>query len=222
MKIHTTVRSLSAAPLVALALLFAASASAQAPAPKAAPAAPNAAQPAAVPPVSAPLAETLATPVTPEARAAIKELLEITHVRDSLRKTYQTVGQNLPQQMAQAMNRSIEENVSLSAEQKQQVRERMNKSFEGAVKEAMQIVQDPKVVDDTVERVYPIYAKAFTPAEIRQITAFYKTPIGGKVISTMPQVFNESLQAGFALFQPRMNALMDKTLKQEIAAVQKK
>ena len=215
MKIHTIARSLSAAPLVAFALLFAASAGAQTPAPKAAP-------PAAVPPATASLAETLATPVTPEARVAIKELLEITHVRDSLRKTYLSMGQNVPQQMAQAMNRSIEDNASLSAEQKQQVRERMNKSFEGAVKEAMQIVQDPKVVDDTVEKVYPIYAKAFTPAEIRQITAFYKTPIGGKVITTMPQVFNDSLVAGFSVFQPRLNALMDRTLKTEIAAVQKK
>ena len=215
MKNQMTVRSLSAAPLVAFALSFAASAGAQAPATKAAP-------PATVPFVAAPLAETLATPVTSEARAAIKELLEITRVRDSLRKTYMAMGQNLPQQMGQVMNRSIEENASLSAEQKQQVRERMNKSFEGAVKEAIQIVQDPKIVDDTVEKVYPIYAKAFTPAEIRQITAFYKTPVGGKVISTMPQVFNDSLLVGFSVFQPRLNALLDRTLKTEIAAVQKK
>ena len=214
MKIHTIARSLSTVPLVAFALIFAANAGAQAPAPKTAP--------PAAPPGAAQLAETLATPVTPDARAAIKELLELSHVRDSLKKTFAAIGQNLPQQMAQAMNRSIEDNASLSTEQKQQVRERMNKSFEGAVKEAMAIVQDPKVVDETMERLYPIYAKSFTPAEIRQITTFYKTPVGGKVITTMPQVFNESLQAGFGLVQPRMNALMDKTLKTEIAAVQKK
>lgn len=212
MKTLKTVALLSAAPL--MALLLVASAGAQGPASKAAP--------ATAPATVAPLADTLATPVTPEARAAIKELLEITNVRDSLRMTYMAIGQNLPQQMAQVMNRSIQDNVSLTTEQKRQVRERMNKSFEGVVKEAMQIVQDPKVVDETIERLYPLYAKAFTPAEIRQITAFYKTPVGGKVIGTMPQVFNESLQAGFALFQPRMNALMDKTLKTEIAAVQKK
>ena len=220
MKIHMTVRSLLTAPLLATALLFAANAGAQAPTPTAAP--PAATPPAAVSPSPSPLAETLATPVTPETRAAIKELLDITHVRESLKRTYLSMGQSLPQQMAQAMNRSIEDNASLSAEQKQQVRERMNKSFEGAVKEAMQIVQDPKVVDDTLEKVYPIYAKAFTPAEIRQITAFYKTPIGGKVITTMPQVFNDTLVVGFSVFQPRLNAVMDKTLKTEIAAVQKK
>lgn len=220
MKIQPIATVLAAA-LSAVALYFASPAHAQAPATK--PSAAPANTPATAPPghAAAQIAETLRTPVTPEAHAAIKDLLEVTHVPESLKKTYQAMGQSLPPQMAQAMNHQIEQNVSLSAEQKQQVRERMNKSFEGVVKDAAIIMQDQKMFDETIEKLYPIYAKYYTPAEIKQITAFYKTPIGAKVIATMPQVFNDSLLVGFSVFQPRLNVLMDHALKQEVDAVQK-
>ena len=176
----------------------------------AAPVSPAVAQPAAAPVV-----------VTPEARAAIKDLIEVTKTRDNLAKTYQAMTQNLPPQLAQAMNVAIENNASLNAEQKQKVRANMNQPFEVAVKDATTILSDPKVVDESIDRIYPIYAKYYTPDEIRQITAFYKSPVGAKMLTTMPQVINESLQAGFALVQPRLNALIEKTVKTQVDAVTK-
>ena len=169
--------------------------------------------PAPVPAAAAPVT------VTPETRAAIKELIDVTKTRENLGRTFQMMSQNLPPQMAQAMNRQIETTATLSPEQKQKVRDGMNQPFENAVKEAMTIVSDPKVVDESIERMYPIYAKHFTAAEIRQLTAFYKTPVGAKTLSTMPQVINESMQAGVTIFQPRLNALMEKTVKTQIDSV---
>lgn len=174
-------------------------------------AAPAAAQPTPTAPVT----------VTPEARAAIKDLIEVTKTRDNLAKTYQAMTQNLPPQLAQAMNVAIENNASLNAEQKQKVRANMNQPFEAAVKDANTILSDPKVVEESIDRMYPIYAKYFTPDEIRQITAFYKSPVGAKTLTTMPLVISESLQAGFALVQPRLNALIEKTVKTQVDAVAK-
>lgn len=179
---------------------------AQAKAPAAAPTAPAAAAPAPV-------------AVTPDARAAIKELLDVMNTRENLGKTFQAMSQTLPPQMAQAMNRQIELNASLSPEQKAKVREGMNQPFENAVKEATAMVGNPKLVDETIDKMYPIYAKYFTVAEIRQLVAFYKSPIGAKTLNTMPQAINESLQAGVANFQPRINALMEKTVKTQVDAV---
>lgn len=182
---------------------------------KAAPATPAAPATSAAPAAAAPVV------VTPEARAAIKDLIDTMKMHDNLAKAFQLMSRNLPPQMAQAMNASIENNPNLTAEQKQKVRANMNQPFENAVREAQAIVNDPKIVDESVERMYPIYAKYYTPEEIRQITAFYKTPTGAKTLAVTPQIINESMQAGFSLFQPRVNAVMDKTIKKEIDAVTK-
>ena len=58
-----------------------------------------------------------------------------------------------------------------------------------------------------------IYASHFSVAELREITAFYKTPTGAKTISTIPQAMGEI----YATLGPRMpelendlrNAIMD-------------
>lgn len=157
--------------------------------------------------------------VTPEMRGAIKELLDVMNTKENLAKTFQAMGQTLPPQMAQAMNRQIELNTALTPEQKAKVREGMNQPFEGAVKEATAMITNPKLVDDTIDKMYPIYAKYYTVADIRAITAFYKSPVGAKTLTTMPQAINESLQAGVAGFQPRVNALMEKTVKTQVDAV---
>lgn len=52
------------------------------------------------------------------------------------------------------------------------------------------------VQNGLVDRVIPIYSKYFTDTEIKQLLEFYKTPLGQKTISVMPQVVSESLIAG--------------------------
>lgn len=205
--------NIKAISTIAILGLFAAPAFPQGAPTKAAPTTTVQAAPAAAPAPAAPVV------VTTEARAAIKELIDVTKTRENLGRTFQMMSQNLPPQMAQAMNRQIEGNTTLSAEQKQKVREGMNQPFDAAVKEAMTIVSDPKIVDQSIERMYPIYAKHFTADEIRKLTAFYKTDVGAKTLSTMPQVINESMQAGVSIFQPRLNALMEKTVKTQIDSV---
>lgn len=49
-----------------------------------------------------------------------------------------------------------------------------------------------------LDRILPIYAAHFTHLEIRQLIEFYETPIGRKTILVMPQVVNESSEAGKA------------------------
>lgn len=173
---------------------------------------------------AAPAATTAPAPVavTPEARAAIKELLDVMNTKENLTKTFAAMSQTLPPQMAQAMNQQIENNAALTPEQKTKVRSGMAEPFNAALKEAQGIVANPKLVDDTIDKMYGIYAKYYTVAEVKQLVAFYKSPLGNKTLTAMPQAINESLQAGVANFQPRIAAVMDKTLKTQIDAATKK
>ena len=178
--------------------------------------APTKAAAAAPAPAAAPI-----TPVTPEQRAAIKELLDVTHARDNLGRAFQAMAQSVPVQMAGAANRQIEES-PITQDQKQKVREGLNGTFPGVVKDADALITDPKNVDVALEKMIGIYARNFTVEEIRQIVAFYKTPVGVKTLTTMPQVVNETMQAGIATFQPKLAALLDKSVRAQIDAVAKK
>ena len=49
---------------------------------------------------------------------------------------------------------------------------------------------------EMIDMVVPIYAKYFTHDEIKQLLAFYRTPLGEKLIATLPAIMQESMAAG--------------------------
>lgn len=52
--------------------------------------------------------------------------------------------------------------------------------------------------EDLEEAIIPIYLKHFTASEIKQLIAFYQSPFGKKVTREMPQIIQESNQAGIS------------------------
>jgi hypothetical protein len=94
----------------------------------------------------------------------------------------------------------------LPAEAIAEVREAADRFFD-------QTLNDPQM---NVE-VAKIYQNNFTAAEIEQLLAFYKTPLGRKTLETLPKVMTESSQVGQKLavkhqaeFQKEMQGIMAK------------
>lgn len=52
--------------------------------------------------------------------------------------------------------------------------------------------------DSLYELIYPIYHNYLTLEDTRELIAFYNTPVGRKMIRVMPQLTQESMQAGQA------------------------
>ena len=48
--------------------------------------------------------------------------------------------------------------------------------------------------DELINRLIPIYNKYFTEEDIKQLIAFYQTPLGKKVISILPRITQESIE----------------------------
>ena len=193
----------------AFTVTFASVAEAQAPTKAAAAGAPAAAAPAP------------AAPITPEQRSAIRELLEITHTREGVAGAMQGMSQGLRPQIAQMVGQRIEINTALSPEQKQQVRAGMQQPFEAAVTDAQKILNDPKVVDDVVERLIGIYARTFTLDEIKQLVTFYKSPVGQKAITAVPTAGREAMQGMMTATAPKIDALVESTVQKQIDVVAK-
>lgn len=49
---------------------------------------------------------------------------------------------------------------------------------------------------DLVDMMVPIYARHFSADEIKQLIAFYESPIGKKMTAEMPAITSESMTAG--------------------------
>ena len=52
---------------------------------------------------------------------------------------------------------------------------------------------DPR---ELIEKIIPVYNKYYTMQDLKAINAFYESPAGQKVLATMPQVMQESMQIG--------------------------
>ncbi|MCP5046996.1 MAG: DUF2059 domain-containing protein [bacterium] len=50
--------------------------------------------------------------------------------------------------------------------------------------------------NELVEMVIPSYDKHLTHEEVKQLIAFYQSPIGKKLVSVQPQIMQESMVAG--------------------------
>lgn len=50
--------------------------------------------------------------------------------------------------------------------------------------------------DQLINRLIPIYDKYLTDEDIKQLIAFYRTPVGKKIISVSPQIASDSLNIG--------------------------
>ncbi|HEY6838620.1 MAG TPA: DUF2059 domain-containing protein [Geobacteraceae bacterium] len=106
-----------------------------------------------------------------------------------------------------------------------------NQAIDNLAKEETDI--PPKAVDiikEEINKIYaeempslmaqivPVYAKHFTPEEVKGLIAFYATPLGQKSIKEMPTLLNECMQVGRAWGEgltPKVLPRLEERLKQE-------
>jgi hypothetical protein len=73
-----------------------------------------------------------------------------------------------------------------------------------------------KYVAEEMKDVPNIYAKYFSAAELRQLTAFYQTPAGGKALQVMPNVMGDTMSlmgAKTASMQQEMKTSIEYVLR---------
>ncbi|MEC5398313.1 DUF2059 domain-containing protein [Uliginosibacterium sp. H1] len=75
--------------------------------------------------------------------------------------------------------------------------------------------------DGFLSRMVPVYAARFSHAEIRQLLAFYESPIGRKLVGEMPGMMKEGGEAGRAWGQslePKLRTRLQAAMPQPPAA----
>jgi len=70
------------------------------------------------------------------------------------------------------------------------------KAFTIIKEETGNMLADPSINKQLIEMLVPIYAKYYTDADVRQMIAFYKTPLGQKIIQNNPAIAQASMLNG--------------------------
>lgn len=71
----------------------------------------------------------------------------------------------------------------------------------------MKWVQNTLSWDKMGPRMTDLYMQTFTEAEIRELTAFYKTPVGQKTLQQMPTLLQEGMKIGADLAKEHQGEL---------------
>jgi uncharacterized protein len=58
-----------------------------------------------------------------------------------------------------------------------------------------------------INAIIPIYQRHLTKTDIEEMIRFYSSPVGQKLLREQPQIIQESMQAGAAVQQKRMDEM---------------
>jgi len=117
------------------------------------------------------------------------------------------MARQMPQMMQQSAAAAINGDKSLSAEQRKAKLDKLAAELPKIGAGVERLMSDPTLVDDMVKEMVPLYARHFTADEIRQLTAFYHSPVGAKALSVMPQLMMEGMQIGQRVILPRVQKM---------------
>lgn len=68
--------------------------------------------------------------------------------------------------------------------------------------------------DELLEKMVPLYAKHFTEAELDELLAFYRSPIGRKTTETMPGLMQESMELAVIESQSSIPKIKERVTEQ--------
>ncbi|NGZ87755.1 DUF2059 domain-containing protein [Duganella aceris] len=164
---------------------------------------------------SAPVASAAAPAADPAALAAAREMFDAMNYSTLLSGMMRQMGQGIGSSMRAGAEAAINNNAKMSAEQKKQALAKMETELPAAINALQGLMNDQTVVDEILSETVPLYARTYTADELKQITAFYRTPVGAKMLATTPQLMQAGMQIGQQVFVRRVGPLMEKLQAQQ-------
>lgn len=151
------------------------------------------------------------------ALAAANDMLESMNYRGVLQGMFAQMRQSLPTMITQSATKAINSSSKLDESQKKHALEQAGEEQSLAVSFVDGVFNDPAVTAELLRETAALYARLFSVSELHQMTLFYKTPVGAKILATMPQITGESMQISQRVLLPRVAAFIEKMEAQQLA-----
>jgi hypothetical protein len=156
----------------------------------------------------------LAAPAAdPQTTAAVKQMLDAMEMRKNMLAMYAEMQKAMPAILRQQAVGMIQADPKLNAEQKKEAVAKVDKMLPGVSQSVGKIFNDPTLVDEMITEMVPLYANNYTTAEIKQLTAFYQTPVGRKMMALAPKLSAEGMAIGQRVVTPRLGKLMQEVMQ---------
>jgi len=157
----------------------------------------------------------LAAPgVDPQATAAVKAMFDAMEMRKNMTQMNAQMQQTMPAMMRQQMTAAIQADPKMSPEKKSEALAKLEKELPGMSQTLGKVFSDPALVDEMIDAMVPLYAENYTVAEIKQLTAFYQSPVGRKMMALTPRLTSEGMMAGQRIMMPRIGKVMQDMAKE--------
>jgi hypothetical protein len=137
----------------------------------------------------------------PASKEDVQKYLDLMHSRDTMTK------------MWEAMSKQIRQ---MTHEEYLKHKDKLPSDFEVQENRKLDEMIKAMPFEELEQAVVPVYQKHLTKADVDALIAFYSSPTGQKLITEMPAIVAESMQAAYPIMQKRMNAMIEH-MQQEIA-----
>lgn len=160
--------------------------------------------------------------ISPEKKAAVKELLAVTEVTKVADRMYDMLLEEGQKNFTDSLMKSIQSDNRYTDEQKKDLLEKTTKSSERMFARYRELLPKSLNMGQVMEDVScKVYDKYFSVSELKDITAFYKTPAGQKALAVLPQVMQESATMTSQIITPKVHSVVIQVVNEERQLIEK-
>ncbi|MBL8517877.1 MAG: DUF2059 domain-containing protein [Betaproteobacteria bacterium] len=151
-------------------------------------------------------------PIDAAKEAALNRLFDAMDFEKTLQQTMGAMKAALPQQMAAGARGAIEQS-GMSEEKKREALTKLDEEMPKLGATLMDQFLGKEFLDDVQKSTIQIYGRHFTTAEIDELAAFYRSPIGKKMMTKLPVITQESMQFTMQQVQKRIPLIQQEAMK---------
>lgn len=146
--------------------------------------------------------------------AATKAMFDAMEMRKNMNAMYAEMQKSMPMLLRQQAVAMIEADPKLDAEQKKAAIAKAEQMLPGVAQAIGKIFSDQALIDEMINEMVPLYTNNYTVEEIKQLTTFYKSPVGRKMMSLTPKLSAEGMAIGQRIMNPRLGQLMQDVMQE--------
>ena len=149
------------------------------------------------------------TDASAEKLAAIKEFIALINVNNNPKEFLELMSAQMDASRRATVTAILDERSDLTPPERKALEDSMTSDFESMRKRFQErLLQKLDYDAFAVEIAAAVYDKHYTLEEIRNLTAFYKTPTGQKSLKLMPVIMTETMQAVQEKIVPKIPAVI--------------
>ena len=153
--------------------------------------------------------------ITPEKRALIRELFEVTGLTKNMDAMLDAIGKQQERELPKSIAQTIARDRNLSMQERAALEEKLRQSSLRATRRMNEVFRQINYLQIFADIAEPIFDKHFTESELKEWVAFYKSPLGKKSVELMPIMMAEMMPKMSEALFPRIQAEMDKIIEDE-------